>query len=227
MEASKPASGYVDPDDAEDVAQESFLRAWKHLRSFDPERPLPTVGLGEDRAQLPLRQGRVIKWLEEALEPLEASMPVEDRHRLAVHLDRGRLGGLVEEAVEIAGNRLVARPAGNADVNREAARGLRSVTVNLAESPLRWLRARGHIDARQFEAQMKMLQTADELPLRGRISTREIAVGADTWLLTVSARNPLVGELTKDEQRASRPLPTTEAPTEKDELRAAARRQER
>ena len=29
-----------DPDDAEDVAQESFLRAWRHLRSFDPQRPL-------------------------------------------------------------------------------------------------------------------------------------------------------------------------------------------
>ena len=29
-----------DPDDAEDVAQESFLRAWKHLGSFDAARPL-------------------------------------------------------------------------------------------------------------------------------------------------------------------------------------------
>jgi RNA polymerase sigma-70 factor, ECF subfamily len=29
-----------DPDDAEDVAQETFLRAWKHLRRFDPTRPL-------------------------------------------------------------------------------------------------------------------------------------------------------------------------------------------
>ena len=38
----------------------------------------------EERAQLPLRQGRVIKWLEEALEPLEESMTVEDRHRLAL-----------------------------------------------------------------------------------------------------------------------------------------------
>lgn len=28
----------------------------------------------------------------------------------------------------------------------------RSVTVNLAESPLSWLRSRGHVDARQFEA---------------------------------------------------------------------------
>jgi hypothetical protein len=31
-------------------------------------------------------------------------------------------------------------------------RPVRSVTVNLAESPLGWLRARGHISARQFEA---------------------------------------------------------------------------
>jgi len=29
-----------DPDDAEDIAQDSFLRAWRHLRSFDAERPL-------------------------------------------------------------------------------------------------------------------------------------------------------------------------------------------
>jgi len=29
-----------DADDAEDIAQESFLRAWKHLMRFDPTRPL-------------------------------------------------------------------------------------------------------------------------------------------------------------------------------------------
>ena len=29
-----------DPDDAEDVAQESFLRAWRSLRTFDSRRPL-------------------------------------------------------------------------------------------------------------------------------------------------------------------------------------------
>ncbi|MDP5280167.1 DUF6456 domain-containing protein [Sphingomonas sp. DG1-23] len=34
----------------------------------------------------------------------------------------------------------------------KAVRGQRSVTVNLAESPLGWLRARGLVDARQFEA---------------------------------------------------------------------------
>jgi len=29
-----------DPDDAEDVAQETFLRAWSHLKRFDTTRPL-------------------------------------------------------------------------------------------------------------------------------------------------------------------------------------------
>jgi RNA polymerase sigma-70 factor (ECF subfamily) len=29
-----------DPDEAEDIAQETFLRAWKHLKRFDPSRPL-------------------------------------------------------------------------------------------------------------------------------------------------------------------------------------------
>src|SRR5688572_18937124 len=29
-----------DPDDAEDVAQETFLRAWNHLKGFDRTRPL-------------------------------------------------------------------------------------------------------------------------------------------------------------------------------------------
>ncbi len=29
-----------DPDDAEDIAQETFLRAWNHLKHFDPTRPL-------------------------------------------------------------------------------------------------------------------------------------------------------------------------------------------
>jgi RNA polymerase sigma-70 factor, ECF subfamily len=29
-----------DPDDAKDIAQETFLRAWKHLHGFDAARPL-------------------------------------------------------------------------------------------------------------------------------------------------------------------------------------------
>src|SRR5688572_17383334 len=38
----------------------------------------------EERSQLPLRQGRVIKWLEEALAPLEPQLPRSDVHRLAI-----------------------------------------------------------------------------------------------------------------------------------------------
>ena len=37
-------------------------------------------------------------------------------------------------------------------VNRPARKGRRSVTVNIAESPLSWLHARGHLDDRQFLA---------------------------------------------------------------------------
>jgi RNA polymerase sigma factor (sigma-70 family) len=35
-----------DPDEADDIAQETFLRAWNHLRSFDPARPLRPWLLG-------------------------------------------------------------------------------------------------------------------------------------------------------------------------------------
>ncbi|HVL29629.1 MAG TPA: DUF6456 domain-containing protein, partial [Sphingomicrobium sp.] len=43
---------------------------------------------------------------------------------------------------------VVARPARGAPPKRPR----RSVTVNLAESPLGWLYARGHVDRRQFDA---------------------------------------------------------------------------
>ena len=38
----------------------------------------------DERARLPLRQGRAIRWIEEALAPLRARMPEADVHRLAV-----------------------------------------------------------------------------------------------------------------------------------------------
>lgn len=38
----------------------------------------------EERSQLPLRQGRVIKWLEEALGPLQPQLPPSEVHRLAI-----------------------------------------------------------------------------------------------------------------------------------------------
>lgn len=55
-------------------------------------------------------------------------------------LKRNRL--LVERAVEGPGERAL----------RSGKRAVRSVTVNLAESPLGWLRARNMVDDRQFDA---------------------------------------------------------------------------
>jgi hypothetical protein len=51
-------------------------------------------------------------------------------------------------------NRLLAeRPLnGDTPAERREARASRSVTVNLTESPLGWLFARGHVSRRQFEA---------------------------------------------------------------------------
>ena len=37
-----------------------------------------------ERAQLPLRQGRAIKWIEEALSPLRAEMSEREVHRLVL-----------------------------------------------------------------------------------------------------------------------------------------------
>jgi AcrR family transcriptional regulator len=37
-----------------------------------------------ERSQLPLRQGRAIKWIEEALAPLQAEMSASELHRLAI-----------------------------------------------------------------------------------------------------------------------------------------------
>jgi hypothetical protein len=54
-------------------------------------------------------------------------------------------------ANRILAERALPEPAG-ATKGRLGARPRRTVTVNLAESPLGWLRSRGHISERQFEA---------------------------------------------------------------------------
>lgn len=51
-------------------------------------------------------------------------------------------------------------------------RGGRSVMVNLAESPLGWLRARGHVDARQFEAGERLRADYETASLGPRVTMR-------------------------------------------------------
>lgn len=53
-----------------------------------------------------------------------------------------------------------------------ARRPRRSVTVNLAESPLTWLRARGHLDARQFEAGERLRVDYETAQLGARVTMR-------------------------------------------------------
>ena len=51
-----------------------------------------------------------------------------------------------------------------------AGRGRRTVTVNLAESPLGWLRSRGHVDARQFEAGERLRADYEKAALGARVT---------------------------------------------------------
>ncbi|CAN5400668.1 hypothetical protein BH09PSE4_BH09PSE4_14160 [soil metagenome] len=51
-------------------------------------------------------------------------------------------------------------------------RGRRSVTVNLAESPLGWLRSRGMVDARQFEAGERLRGDYETASLGPRVTMR-------------------------------------------------------
>lgn len=78
------------PDDApEDAAARLDIVVAAYTRTIleneSQQRAMLRLSLEadpEERAQLPLRQGRVIKWLEEALAPLQ--LPRSEVHRLAI-----------------------------------------------------------------------------------------------------------------------------------------------
>jgi hypothetical protein len=61
---------------------------------------------------------------------------------------------------------------GVASEGRPSSARRRSVTVNLAESPLGWLRARGRIDARQFEAGERLRGDYETAALGPRVTMR-------------------------------------------------------
>jgi len=71
-----------DPDDAEDTAQESFLRAWKHLKRFDSTRPLRpwllsiTANLAHNRRR---SAGRYIAALMRAFQDEPTSSGIEEK----------------------------------------------------------------------------------------------------------------------------------------------------
>lgn len=80
----------------------------------------------------------------------------------------------------------------------------RSVTVNLAESPLSWLRARGLVNARQFEAGERLRLDYERAALGARVTMRWDAAPAarrrggpgeplDPTLMQVAARRRFDG----------------------------------
>ena len=76
------------PDDAAtrlDLVIDTFTRS--NIENEAQQRTMLRLSLEADpveRAQLPLRQGRGIKWIEEALAPLRAEMSETTIHRLAL-----------------------------------------------------------------------------------------------------------------------------------------------
>lgn len=76
-----------------------------------------------------------------------------------------------------------------------AVRGGRSVTVNLRESPLTWLRSRGHVDARQYEAGERLRGDFETASLGPRVTMRWDATprggggeGLDATMAQVAAK---------------------------------------
>ena len=71
-----------DPDDADDTAQESFLRAWKYLKRFDPTRPFRpwllsiTANLARNRRR---SAGRYLAALMRAFRDEPKSMRIEEK----------------------------------------------------------------------------------------------------------------------------------------------------
>jgi AcrR family transcriptional regulator len=78
------------PDPPDDVAQRLDLVMATHLRTLLEWEPQLRTTLrlsltpGSEGGSLPLRQGRVIGWIEDALAPLRTTHPEVDVHLLAV-----------------------------------------------------------------------------------------------------------------------------------------------
>jgi hypothetical protein len=76
------------PDDVTtrlELVMDTFTRSL--LENESQQRTMLRLSLEADpveRAQLPLRQGRGIAWIKEALEPLRAELPETEIHRLAL-----------------------------------------------------------------------------------------------------------------------------------------------
>jgi RNA polymerase sigma-70 factor (ECF subfamily) len=94
-----------DPDDASDIAQEAFLRAWNHIKRFDATRPLRpwllsiVANLARNRHR---SAGRYLATLTRAFRNEPAPANIEEKS--ARHLEASELWKAVQtpEVLEIA-----------------------------------------------------------------------------------------------------------------------------
>jgi AcrR family transcriptional regulator len=80
-----PADAPADAATRLDIVIDTFTRSL--LENESQQRTMLRLSLETDsarRGDLPLRQGRGIKWIGEALAPLENTMPDTERHRLVL-----------------------------------------------------------------------------------------------------------------------------------------------
>ncbi len=87
-----------DPDDAEDVAQETFLRAWNHLKRFDPTRPLRPwlLSIASNLASNRRRSaGRYLAALTRAFRNEQSSSPSTEE-KSARHMEASELWKAVQ-----------------------------------------------------------------------------------------------------------------------------------
>ena len=100
-----------------------------------------------------------------------------------------------------AGNRLLAERILRQDVAAPDRRPARSVTVNLAESPLGWLKARGLVDARQYEAGERLrgdwtiAGLGPRVTMRWDAGARSTGDGLDPTLAQIAARRRMEAAL--------------------------------
>jgi len=82
------------PDDADDLVQETFLRAWRALDRFDPERPLAPwlLRIATNRALTALQAGK-----RRATEELDERIPAPDPSP-EEHTERRRLHARIRRA---------------------------------------------------------------------------------------------------------------------------------
>ena len=87
-----------DPDDAEDIAQETFLRAWNHLKRFDTTRPLRPwlLSIASNLARNRLRSaGRYLSALMRAFRNEPAS-PASIEEKSTRHIEASHLWKAVQ-----------------------------------------------------------------------------------------------------------------------------------